>query len=102
MNAKLPERASLEYLKKLAKDRLQDLRLSDPEVKLATTLLAVAQEHGFSSWWALKAEIEQRQTNGVVRFFDACIKGDLEAVRDCWRARRGIIFSRRYLSETWT
>ena len=29
-NSKLPERASLEYLKKLAKDRLQELRRADP------------------------------------------------------------------------
>jgi hypothetical protein len=35
-NSKLPERASLEYLKKLAKDRLRDLRRADPRAKLAT------------------------------------------------------------------
>ena len=34
-NSKLPERASLEYLKKLAKDRLQELRRADPRAKLA-------------------------------------------------------------------
>jgi hypothetical protein len=33
-NSKLPERASLEYLKKLAKDRLSDLRRSTPTAKL--------------------------------------------------------------------
>src|ERR1700732_4155954 len=58
-NSQLPERASLEYLKKLAKDRLQDLRRADPQAKLATALLAVARDHGFSSWRALKAEVEQ-------------------------------------------
>ena len=42
-NAKLPERASLEFLKKLAKDRLQELRQPDPHAKLATALLAVAR-----------------------------------------------------------
>lgn len=47
--SKLPERASLEYLKTLAKDRLQELRRSDPSAKLATALLAVAREYGFSS-----------------------------------------------------
>ena len=45
-NFKLPPRASLEYLKKLAKDRLQQLRRVDPETKLATALLAVARDHG--------------------------------------------------------
>jgi hypothetical protein len=34
--SKLPDRASLEYLKKLAKDRLQELRRADPRAKLAS------------------------------------------------------------------
>jgi ankyrin repeat protein len=79
-NSKLPERASLEYLKKLAKDRLQDLRRADPQAKLATALLAVARDYGFASWRALKAEIEQRQTKNAV-FFEACAKGDVEVLR---------------------
>jgi hypothetical protein len=33
-NSKLPERASLEYLQRLAKDRLQELRRADPQAKL--------------------------------------------------------------------
>ena len=80
-NSKLPERASLEYLKKLAKDRLRELRRADPRAKLATALLAVARDHGFSSWRALKAEIEQRQKNNLALFFEACGKGDIEALR---------------------
>jgi ankyrin repeat protein len=81
-NARLPERASLEYLKKLAKDRLQELRRSDPNAKLATALLSVARDHGFASWRALKAEIDRRQTNNVALFFQACTKGDAEALRN--------------------
>lgn len=80
-NSKLPERASLDYLKKLAKDRLQELRRSDPRAKLATALLTVAREHDFSSWRALKAELAQRQAMHVVQFFEACTKGDVEGVR---------------------
>src|SRR6476620_11378730 len=80
-NSKLPERASLEYLKKLAKDRLQELRRADPQAKLATALLAVARDHGFSSWRALKAEIEQRQTTNTALFFEACGKGDVDVLR---------------------
>lgn len=79
--SKLPERASLEYLKKLAKDRLRDLRRVDPRAKLATALSAVAQDHGFSSWRALKAEVEQRQTENVALFFRACATGDIESLR---------------------
>src|SRR5215472_12356141 len=80
-NSQLPERASLEYLKKLAKDRLRELRKTDPQAKLATALLSVARDHGFSSWRALKAEIEQRQTKNIALFFQACATGDLEALR---------------------
>jgi ankyrin repeat protein len=80
-NSKLPERASLEYLKKLAKDRLRELRQADPRAKLATAQVAVARDHGFSSWRALKAELEQRQTKSVALFFDACAKGDVAVLR---------------------
>jgi ankyrin repeat protein/uncharacterized glyoxalase superfamily protein PhnB len=80
-SSKLPERASLEYLKKLAKDRLQELRRADPRAKLATALLAVAQDHGFSSWRALKAELDQRQKKDVAHFFEVCAKGDVETLR---------------------
>jgi hypothetical protein len=58
--ARLPERASFEYLKKLAKNRLDELRQLDPDAKLAAAQLAAAREHGFSSWRALKAEIDRR------------------------------------------
>jgi predicted enzyme related to lactoylglutathione lyase len=57
-HSNLPNRLSLEHLKKLAKNRLLDLRRSDPEAKLATALLHVAREHGFKSWRALKAQID--------------------------------------------
>jgi ankyrin repeat protein len=80
-NSKLPERASLEYLKKLAKDRLQDLRRTDPAAKLATALVAVAHDHGFSSWRALKAELRRRQANHAAVFFKACESGDAESLR---------------------
>jgi ankyrin repeat protein/catechol 2,3-dioxygenase-like lactoylglutathione lyase family enzyme len=80
-NSHLPERASLEYLKKLAKDRLRELRKADPHAKLAAALLAVAQEHGFSSWRALKAEVEQKQIQNDAVFFEACDTGDIEVLR---------------------
>jgi catechol 2,3-dioxygenase-like lactoylglutathione lyase family enzyme len=64
-NAKLPERPSLEHLKKLAKNRLQQLRRSDPEAKLASAQLEVAREYGFTSWRALKTEIDGRRAKKV-------------------------------------
>src|SRR5256885_8115274 len=80
-NSMLPERASLEYLRKLAKDRLRELRRTDPRAKLAAALLAVAREHGFPSWRALKAEIMLRERDRASRFFAACAAGDVETVR---------------------
>ena len=57
MSLNLPERASYEYLKKLAKERLALLRTRKPATKLADVQLAIAREYGFSSWRALKVEI---------------------------------------------
>src|SRR6476646_7400376 len=57
-DSKLPERASLEYLKKQAKARLRELRSSDPKAKLSRAQLSLAREYGFPSWRALKAEVE--------------------------------------------
>src|SRR5262245_37823742 len=77
----LPEHPSLEYLRKLAKERLRELRAKDPRAKLAAAQLAVARDHGFPSWRALKAEVERRQTDDTTTFFDACARGDVEALR---------------------
>jgi ankyrin repeat protein len=79
--SKLPERASIEYLRKLAKGRLQELRRTEPRAKLAAAQLAVARDHGFTSWRALKAEIERRLAQSVAPFFEACSKGDVETLR---------------------
>jgi len=77
----LPDRASLEYLKKLAKERRAALRVTDPVVKLADAQLAVAREYGFASWRALKAEIERRHAPNVAEFLRACQQGDVAALR---------------------
>jgi ankyrin repeat protein/uncharacterized glyoxalase superfamily protein PhnB len=80
-NSKLPERASLEYLKKLAKDRLHELRRSDPKAKLAAALLSVGRDYGFSSWRALKAALAERQAEYIAQFFEACTNGDIGKLR---------------------
>ncbi|HXA96659.1 MAG TPA: ankyrin repeat domain-containing protein, partial [Candidatus Dormibacteraeota bacterium] len=56
----LPDRPSLEFLKKLAKDRLPEMRRATPSARLADAQLAVAREHGFPSWRALRAELHRR------------------------------------------
>ena len=79
--SRLPERASLEYLKKVAKERLPELRKTKPGARLADAQLAVAREYGFSSWRALKAEVERREMSPVEAFFAAAAQGDLAALR---------------------
>jgi ClpA/ClpB-like protein len=54
MSSDLPSRPSLEYLKKLAKERLRELRTRNPSAKLADAQHAVAREHGFLNWSQLK------------------------------------------------
>ena len=76
----LPDRASLEYLKKLAKERLGVLRTADPAARLADAQLAVARAYGFASWRALKAEIDRRRAPNVAEFLRACQSGDVAAL----------------------
>lgn len=59
MPASVPPRPSLEWLRKTAKDRLAELRASDPAAKLAGAQRAVARDYGFASWRALKAHVER-------------------------------------------
>lgn len=79
--SKLPARPSLEYLRKLAKDRLRSLRHADGSAKLADALFEVARDHGFPSWRALKAEVERRQSAHVAEFFEAGAAGDVDRLR---------------------
>jgi ankyrin repeat protein len=89
--SKLPDRASLEYLKKLAKDRLKKLRQTNPKAKLSTALLAVAREYGFSSWRALKEEIDSRRSKAVDLFFAASEKGGVEQIRTLLATDPGLV-----------
>ena len=47
---RLPERPSLEQLRKQAKEHLDTLRAADPSVNLAAAQHALAREYGFDSW----------------------------------------------------
>ncbi len=80
--AQLPDRASLEYLKKRAKERLLELRLRDRRAKLADAQLAIARDYGFPSWRALKAELDRRRAPTLASFFAACSAGDVATLRD--------------------
>jgi len=84
----LPANPDLDWLKKAAKKRLVELRAHAPEAKLHQAQLAVARDHGFASWRALKAHIDD--INGVAggraRVFAAARDGDAEAVRRAFEA----------------
>lgn len=81
MSAQLPEHPSLDYLKKLAKQRLRELRATDPAARLAGAQLAIARDHGFASWRALKAEVDARRRPAIARWLAACEAGDVPAIR---------------------
>ena len=65
----LPVRPDLNWYKKSAKKRLDQLRVHRPETRLAEAQLDVAREHGFSSWRRLKDRIDQ--LTHLPKLFDA-------------------------------
>jgi ankyrin repeat protein/catechol 2,3-dioxygenase-like lactoylglutathione lyase family enzyme len=77
----LPPRASLEFLKKRAKERLSEMRRTDRAAQLAAAQLSVARDYGFPSWRALKAEIDKRRAPTIAAFFAGCEAGDVETLR---------------------
>ena len=56
-----PDRPSLEYLKKLAKQQVAALRRQGKTASLAETHLALARKYGFPSWRKLKAHVEEAE-----------------------------------------
>lgn len=101
---RLPERPSLEQLRKQAKEHLDTLRAADPSVTLSAAQHALAREYGFDSWPKLvhhvesmppakrmlqPAELKSDQKllwstgrgTDVWALIQACTSGDLEAVR---------------------
>src|SRR5262245_55659146 len=74
----LPPQPHLDWLKKTAKERLQELRAADPEAKLHQAQLAVAQDYGFKSWRVLKAHVDATSVEG--RIVAAAEAGDAAAL----------------------
>ena len=90
----LPQRASLEFLKKRAKERLAELRRTDRAAQLAAAQLAVARDYGFPSWRALKAEIDKRRAPTVAAFFAACEAGDVDTLRSLLASEPSLVNER--------
>lgn len=70
--ADLPERADIDQLRRMARELLRATVAGEPEAQallravsarptLAAAQLAVAREHGFRSWPALRSEVERRR-----------------------------------------
>ena len=90
----LPERPSLEYLKRRAKEQLVELRQRDAKAKLAAAQLSVARDYGFPSWRALKAEVDRRRAPAVESYFAACRAGDAGALRALLAAEPSLVGER--------
>ena len=59
MSRNLPDRPSLEFLRKEAKALLASLQQRDAAAQLADAQYALARDYGFDSWPKLKAHVEQ-------------------------------------------
>ena len=101
---RLPDRPSLEQLRKQAKEHLDTLRGTDPSATLSAAQHALAREYGFDSWPKLVHHFEALQPatrmlqpaelksegkllwspgrgTDVWALIQACVSGDLETVR---------------------
>jgi ankyrin repeat protein len=88
----LPERASLDWLRKTAKQNLRHLRLQHPEAKLADAQRELARAYGFTSWRALKAQVDRTPDPSpdeieISAFLRAVGNGEIESVRAALTAK---------------
>jgi ankyrin repeat protein len=78
MTQALPSRPDIEWLKKTAKERLAQLRESDPDARLHQAQHAIARDYGFASWRALKAHVDAVSLDGQI--LAAVTAGDAAAL----------------------
>ena len=76
----LPEKPSLEWLRKAARRRLAELRKSNPAAKLADAQFDIAKQYGFASWRALKAHVDSLTVDG--RLIEAAKSGDVRTLSE--------------------
>ena len=87
MSRDLPVHANIEHLKKQAKERLVELRRSQPHARLADAQHDIAREYGFASWPKLRTYVESGH------------QGDLRFDRFTAKARQALFFSRYEASQ---
>ena len=75
----LPDAPDLEWLRKRAKRRLDELRTTQPAARLADAQLDLARSYGFPSWRALKAHVDSLTVDG--RLFALARQGDVAEFR---------------------
>jgi len=66
MTKSLPTQPHLDWLKKTAKERLAVLRARDPKARLHQAQLAMAEDYGFTSWRALKSQVDKQSVDGRI------------------------------------
>ena len=71
----LPDAPNIDWLRKQAKRRLDELRKANPAAKLAEAQFDLAKQYGFSSWRALKLHVDSTTIDG--QLFDAAKSGDV-------------------------
>ena len=83
MTQALPARPNLDWLKRTAKERLAELRASDPASKLHSAQLLIARDYGFKSWRELKSRVDEfvNSYSENVQVFEAARTGNVEAIR---------------------
>src|SRR5688572_20259226 len=74
----LPAHPHIDWLKKAAKQQLDELRGRDPSARLHHAQLAVATDYGFTSWRALKAHVDAQSIDGQI--IAAARNGDARAL----------------------
>ncbi|TQV83775.1 ankyrin repeat domain-containing protein [Denitrobaculum tricleocarpae] len=74
MTKALPPRPDIGWLKKTAKQRLNELQRDDPALRLHHAQLETARLYGFASWRALKAHVDGLSLDGQI--ITATLKGN--------------------------
>jgi len=98
--SRLPDRPSLQQLRKQAKERLLTLRSANPAATLSDAQFALAREYGFESWPRLVAHVERTWPTGLSRYeqlandvADAYRAADVTAIREInWRLNTSFVW----------
>lgn len=94
MPQSLPQRPSLEWLRKAAKQRLKVLRAENETARLSDAQFALARDYGFESWRKLKQHVDRSTpvaATGAGDFLQLVGTRRLDEVRAMLAAEPGIV-----------